>query len=353
MHEPYARKLELAGEHEKCGMETCMRNRMDTENYLPKHIGPACGCEWHKPPLEDVVSLLSNGQIPVLLYHPPHDRLSSDKSSGTPYVAISHVWADGLGSTTEKGLPACQIKRLTTLTCQLVTNGAFWIDALCIPETREMRKKAIGLMARTYRDATAVLVIVSGIRSIPCSAPREEKLLRIMSSGWMQRLWTLQEGILARKLIFEFSDGLLSLEDLLPVNEEHFNVLLLSLASEIFRLKKHRDSLLNVSDVARSLRWRSTSKPEDETLAISGLLNINASELIDYPPEQRIQMFLIRIQRLPRGIIFLSGLKMEVPGFRWAPRTLMRRASSSLGFGDSQALCTSTGPHFRVYGLVF
>jgi hypothetical protein len=47
-----------------------------------------------------------------------------------PYVAISHVWANGQGSTTKEGLLACQIKRLVALTNQLTLGKTFWIDAL-------------------------------------------------------------------------------------------------------------------------------------------------------------------------------------------------------------------------------
>jgi hypothetical protein len=80
-----------------------------------------------------------------------------------PYVAISHVWADELGSTTEEGLLACQIKQLVALTNQLTPCKAFWIDALCIPSVKDMRKQVIRFMVKTYKDAKFVLVIDFGI----------------------------------------------------------------------------------------------------------------------------------------------------------------------------------------------
>ncbi len=96
-------------------------------------------------------------------------------------------------------------------------------------------------MAETYRNADAVLVIDSGIRSCSLSAPLEERLLHIISSGWMQRLWTLQEGLLARKLIFEFADGFATLDELIPTQEEDLlDALLTQLAAEIFRLTKYQ-----------------------------------------------------------------------------------------------------------------
>jgi hypothetical protein len=80
-----------------------------------------------------------------------------------PYVAISHVWVDGLRSTTEEGLLVCQIKQLVALTNQLTPCRTFWIDALCIPSVKDMRKQVIWLMVKTYKDVKFVLVIDFGI----------------------------------------------------------------------------------------------------------------------------------------------------------------------------------------------
>ena len=81
-------------------------------------------------------------------------------SDGGSYLAISHVWADGLGSTSEAGLPRCQVERLAALARSLVPeSGAFWIDSLCVPRASDLRKTAIKAMGRTYKDAFAVLVL--------------------------------------------------------------------------------------------------------------------------------------------------------------------------------------------------
>ena len=34
---------------------------------------------------------------------------------GVAYIAISHVWADGLGSTEEKGIPTCHLDHMKEL----------------------------------------------------------------------------------------------------------------------------------------------------------------------------------------------------------------------------------------------
>jgi hypothetical protein len=205
------------------------------------------------------------------------------------------------------------------------------MDARCVPSRRDMRKRAIGLMAQTYRVAAAVLVIDGGIRSCSLSASPEEKLLRVMSSGWMQRLWTLQEAVLARRLIFEFSDGLATADELLLASsEDRIDPVVSYLSAELYRLIKSRQhsnvgSGFRLGDVGNALRFRTSSKVEDETLAISGLLNIDAFELVNLPPEHRMKTFLLRIQKLPPSIIFMSGAKLRhEPGFRWAPRSISK-----------------------------
>jgi len=60
-----------------------------------------------------------------------------------------------------------------------------------------------------------VLVLDPGIQSCSVKAPVKEQLFRVVTSGWAQRMWTLQEGLLAERLVFEFTDGLMSVEELL------------------------------------------------------------------------------------------------------------------------------------------
>ncbi|KAK0471370.1 hypothetical protein IW261DRAFT_896440 [Armillaria novae-zelandiae] len=344
---PYIR--DAVEKHHKCTTSACVINTIDTSSYSNRHTMERCTCAYSKPSLEQVCGSLENREIPVVHQLQPNDGLISSDGSRTPYIAISHVWADGLGSTTEVGLPTCQINRLASIARRLIPSGAFWMDALCVPEKRDLRKRAIGLMAETYRKADAVLVIDSGIRTCSRSDPLEERLLRIISSAWMQRLWTLQEALLARKLIFEFADGFSTLDELIPIHEEDlFDVLLTHLSAEIFRLTKSQPYVISIGfsigDVARSLRWRTTSRAGDETLAISGLLNVDAFELVNLPASQRMRTLLLRVQKLPSNIIFMPGPKLNESGFRWAPRTMMTSMDVSISISAQyEALCTPRG----------
>ncbi|TFK86429.1 hypothetical protein K466DRAFT_587253 [Polyporus arcularius HHB13444] len=304
---------------------------LDLHDYAPLHRSAQCSCSFIRPPLPDVMRHLAQGRVPVLVLN--GDVLSVRDSLDGDYVAISHVWADGLGSTADVGLPACQISHITSLTRPLVPNGAFWLDALCIPDEEVSRKRAIGLMAQTYEHAAKVLVTDGGIRTqCSLSSPKEECILRIATSGWMQRIWTLQEGMLARELYFEVSDGL--------IDVTHFNGPSFHLAwacIPLLRRRPHDVSKLqyyavspepprcSYRDIIALLRHRTTSKPRDESVAIAGLLGIDAAELVSIPDgDARMRTLLMRCGTLPRCVAVYGWFsrRLDLPNFRWAPSSI-------------------------------
>lgn len=179
---PYLRST--ADEHARCVQSACTFYTItDTETYVPHHADPTCECSYVKPAVDEVARLLSEDSIPVVVYE--GSRLRVLPAQGRPYVAISHVWADGMGSTTEDGLPTCLVKRIADLAMQLLPeSGAFWMDSLCVPNANVSRKRAIMLMAKTYRDAAKVLVIDGCVR-VACSLSDswEENLFRLGTSG--------------------------------------------------------------------------------------------------------------------------------------------------------------------------
>ena len=77
------------------------------------------------------------------------------------------------------------------------------MDTLCVPvdpQSKEHRKKAIHLMANTFHEATTVLVLDKELLMIHASTSSFVELgIRIFCSGWMKRLWTLQEMTFALK----------------------------------------------------------------------------------------------------------------------------------------------------------
>ncbi|THU82941.1 hypothetical protein K435DRAFT_971758 [Dendrothele bispora CBS 962.96] len=329
---------------------------VDLGNYTPLHVESSCHCVFVKPPVTEVIKLLGEGRFPVVVFD--GSKLSVRDWKTEPYVAISHVWADGLGSVTEEGLPMCQLARLATLVKRLVPSGAFWIDSICIPGHKDSRKQAIKLMAATYEQASQVLVIDAGIRTqCTLASSPEECLLRFATSTWMQRIWTLQEGILARSLYFELADGLVDCthfngtpyfftHELLPLfaSRPHDH------ATRSFHALTAKSPLAQYSygDLIPLLWHRKTSKPADEGLAIAGLLGVDVAELLaESSAEGRMRKLLLLCKNIPRYVPVAGwqGKKLRIPGFRWAPMSIADLSwMGSSNLPDSgTAVCTEEG----------
>ncbi|KAI9070196.1 hypothetical protein FKP32DRAFT_18085 [Trametes sanguinea] len=364
-------------EHAQCQDDSCRFYTLTASNpYGLRHADSCPSCEYAKPPLAEVLRLLSLGVIPVVTYDGEAIRVVS--GAQTPYVAISHVWAEGMGSTTEDGLPTCVIKRLVRLVRDILPNNesAFWIDLLCVPADTEARRQAIRLMARTYQDAATVLVIDDCIRSL-CTRQHslEENLLRIATSAWMRRVWTLQEGLLARELCFEFVDGLWKTTDMELGNARAWQVSdipglamegtvirspyavltpLLSIRSaRRFRSSETLLPEMGILDVTWMMHGRTTSKLADEVIAIAGLMPLSVSmdrllEITDGPDlaEQRMKSFLVQVENLPFAVAFGTSPRLTLPGFTWAPRSLGQGSVhewQGTRWPADSALCTEDG----------
>jgi hypothetical protein len=83
----------------------------------------------------------------------------------------------------------------------------FWMDTLCVPRTPEnIYKEAIKKMRDVYANAERVLVLDAELMASTAECSYEEINVRIKCSTWIRRLWTVQEAVLAKKLIFQFRE---------------------------------------------------------------------------------------------------------------------------------------------------
>ncbi|KAI0670250.1 hypothetical protein C8Q78DRAFT_112123 [Trametes maxima] len=371
-------------EHKDCTESACVFYTIaDPAAYIPRHDQPECTCEYTKPPLNDVVRLLSDGMIPVVVYD--GEQLCVRPAADGDYVAISHVWADGMGSTTELGLPTCVVARIAGLAKTLIPeSGAFWMDSLCVPSVGVLRKRAIKLMAQTYEDAAKVLVIDACIRTLSLEGQSWlDNLSRIAASGWVRRVWTLQEGLLARELYVEFAEGPEDIEERLGTKSTTLQVTralsppqggpeldwgplvqfsdplrlipldlvpVLKFRSENLR-NRHDGSPYDIPlrDIIDLLWYRSTTKAEDELIAISRFLprQVNLDTLLSVSgpdvAQERMKSFFLQLRDVPR--IFLMdpiAPRLSLPGFTWAPCAF---AATSLLPDDQTGtgICTEKG----------
>lgn len=210
----------------------------------------------------------------------------------------------------------------------------FWMDTLCIPKERNLRRKAIQEMTDVYDQAESVVVLDSQLRQISLVAPQIEIMGRVVMCGWMKRMWTYQEGILARSLNFRLRDGNLGYEEThLEAKIYGMNDLVSQNIFQSFPAAGHgsfkkKDRFTKLMEIMETLSSRSLSRPGDEVLVLCFLLRMSKAEItqiMDLPKDQRIQRFWSLQERIPRGIAFWVGPKVEDQGFRWAPSTLLGR----------------------------
>jgi hypothetical protein len=106
-------------DHQRCTLhEKCVAYDTDPVTYETRHTTTDCVCAMVSVPYESLVKITRKGHVPLISIHSSastdgllelrvHRRSRKDK-----YIAITHVWADGLGNPRENSLPTCQIKRL-------------------------------------------------------------------------------------------------------------------------------------------------------------------------------------------------------------------------------------------------
>lgn len=340
--------------HAPCSPSLCRANQIDQSTYRTIHTQSACHCDYLGPSSAVLTSLIEAERIPVIdVHHNSSGALSvgvSNQDEQVPYVAISHVWADGLGNPTDNQLPTCQLQRLLQLVRSILPGRPlFWCDTLCVPvRPAELRRKAIWKMRDIYEKAYTVLIIDASLKEVRHDVPPEELLMRITCSSWVRRLWTFQERILARRLSVVLRKNTIADVDLAHKSVHtflrHADTGLMSAASYhsalaleasgFYRTRLPSYRLLLESEEARkavdfgqvwqNVQWRMTSWPSDEPICLATALSIDLPTILETPEEERFKKILSKLDGFPPYMIFASYERMTETGWRWAPRTLMQ-----------------------------
>lgn len=182
--------------HETCRKSECVANNVDESDYVTRHVREDCGCEHLQADIEQLHAILQDGGVPLVMITPCGEDMLGNQSFkieivrkriSRQYVAISHVWSDGLGNTEGNTLPHCQIQLLYEQARRLLTDSEYvpryegpfgplhtsaarlahfagrhalhrddsvllWIDTLCIPHQRDVRSLAIQRIREVYVD---------------------------------------------------------------------------------------------------------------------------------------------------------------------------------------------------------
>lgn len=336
-----------------CSPHYCASVQMNEGTYETMHVQGCNGCDYMGADPSEILRILQNGSVPLIVSIDPdvetdwpEDILLVESGATTEYhyVAISHVWSDGLGNPRENALPRCQIRRLSRLIRSLPGAESdlvlFWIDTICCPPDStgqaEAQGLAIDMMARTYHDARAVLVLDEWLCMTKTSRMRDsELLLRIIASNWNSRLWTLQEGALARKLIFQFADQAYDMRtgwDRFTNQGLHTCMERLILeptindkAGDLLDFRGSETSMPEkLHSLVSSLQFRSTSVAPDEAICISNLLGIDLKKVMEGSPETRMERLWRLVHEVPPDFAWRNWPRLDADGIRWAPKSMLR-----------------------------
>jgi hypothetical protein len=341
-----------------CTSFKCSFKQLHEDTYQTNHVDGCPGCHDVVADPTELCEILENGNIPLILSIDEDNKsekiLFAEANPDAAYVAISHVWADGLGNVQQNAIPSCQLLRLSNMVRNLQGNYSgillFWLDTICVPPDAahmdKAQQQALQMMRKTYEDATTVLVLDSWLLSNTSDDKSDvENLMKIFCSAWNTRLWTYQEGALARALHFRFSDATYNLDDgIQRLNNSQDLVLELTLKPQINeryhdlrRFKKPGMSLeQKLLAVASAIKVRTTSVAADEALCLTALLDLDMEDILKTDPDMRMARFWRMLPSVPSHILNVEGT-FEIDGLRWAPRTLLVSPARKTDFGDIAA----------------
>lgn len=322
-------------QHQDCTSGSCTANILDPSTYVTVHVEKDCNCDFIGPDTTEIFKAIDEGDIPVICLSLHEDTvLIKTQRSGfdNPYMAISHVWSGGLGNQNSSSLPICQLRHIYSLITSLAppehSKGKWyhglmgrlnarrdlekatepstskpcvlWMDTLCLPKQRPQRNQAISQMSRIYAEAQYVVVLDKSLQKISSGASDEEILANLVSSPWMSRCWTFQEGRLAQKLLmnvqhslmdpfvvynqvatmvasFRFGFGFYKWSNRLQLRRE--------MSSLLYRLRPLKDEAYHSTDFEdfvhmwNELASRTTSWQEDRINIFTLMLDLNVNEI--------------------------------------------------------------------------
>jgi hypothetical protein len=369
----------LQRSHDGCTKTECFAFQVHDRDYKTTHADDCADpetCPSVPVDTQEAASMLGNGKIPVIKVNVTDENIELEVSFDKPYIAISHVWSHGLGNVDRNALPRCQLLRLQHMATDLwrlkdaraEDIPYIWIDTLCIPRGEEFlkyRKLAIIKLAETFSQATKVLALDAELCQSPVDCFRTELATRVLCSGWMRRLWTLQESVMTekfgspncQKLCIQIREGPVALNSLLEIGLYTVYYSEKAIQSVFSKFPQLSDRVDNFSTLSHALEYRTTSKRTDEAVCLASILGLDVRPVLDAGDTAEAKMCALykQISEYPAEILFHRGERLVSDGYRWAPLSFLSSGSSQSAIfrSDFSNVCHfDNGLHGRFPGYI-
>lgn len=365
-----------AVDHSTCSSIDCKTETIHRDSYRPGHVSDDCDCTLLGPEHIEVADILNSGHIPVLdIEGDSIQNISLKMVPITPditYIALSHVWADGLGNPKSLAVARCQLLRLRRLMDRMYGqtfrwyDGTeicekrrlhIWVDSLLVPiamrstaaddldfdsrpdviQSLELYKLAMGKMREVYAKATYVLVLDSALCRLRYSEmDAVEAIVRVHTSRWVRRLWTYQEAALAEKLLIQFADQAIDYRDLAQAAKAGYldpmrRRLCAPIVFKWMELRSYRGRQdtggIDLEALPYTMHYRRATDRSDQPICAATLLDLDTAQVAAGKDMSARMATFWRLlsesdRMLPDNIIFNLMPRLTMPGFRWAPSLL-------------------------------
>ena len=348
--------------HTDCTVTRC--NSLETYNnqYIAAHAEPTCHCKFLHPDEQLLNEMSRKGDIALISGDCDFSTSSIiplQKADGiTPYVAISHVWADGLGNPGANAMYICQLKRISAFVKNLCHGKPtpFWVDTICCPKLPDAKSPVLANMRKIYSDADKVLVLDRLMLSTTSPLRIMDCFLLLYASGWSTRLWTLQEGAVSKTLWIQCGGNeTIPLDGWMDFFEKESrtlsqNMVYLETLVDIWKtVRGYFDEkgstsgppFLSIRALSHALKSRALTFSSDEPLCLGALLGLPTGNIARVPLDDRFKEFWRQVPKIPVNVLFSTGLTLAQPGYRWAPATLLSDIpwGNGLAAEDAVGLC--------------
>lgn len=293
--------------HSGC-VDTCTQAEINQKmDNIAGHLEEGCPCATtHFTPIETIRIVLLDIK----------DRKLVPIKSGMQYVAISQIWFQGIFGQKSRKCGECTLQFLETACDQLGVRYA-WIDTICMPSLDALRPRVVGRLREIYMNAGATLVIDTGLIATKAKTVLDLSLA-VWLSDWASRVWTLQEGVLASKLLFCVGNDVLALPQVKAPNllkDTRYMVSSMVLGVHGQGKLAFGFSFHNVLSIAAG---RTTSWRQDYLYGLSALFPPSKLPRPESPDLMAVEVAQL-YKTVDLGILQAPFDRCGIEGYRWMP----------------------------------